>query len=187
MGWGPRLATAAVAAVGFVAPAGAAAHAITVTPSTGLSDGQVVTVTGTGFTETPAVNDWSVTECRAGVLDTPLTLSSAVDNCDVLTQPFTFVHADAQGAISTPFTVHRTITVQNAAVDCLQVACVVLVAQITTASFDGAGAPISFGPTPPRPPHCTGAERPGHGHGDRHHCHRPKPHRRHHTEREHGR
>ena len=56
------------AAPGDAAPA-AAVHAITVTPSTGLSDGQTVTVTGTGFTETPAVNDWSVTECRAGIVD----------------------------------------------------------------------------------------------------------------------
>jgi hypothetical protein len=145
---------------------------VTVTPSTGLSDGQVVQVTGTGFTETPLVNDWAVTQCRAAVLAAPLTLALALDNCDVLTQPFVFVHADAQGNISTPYTLRSTLNLGGGVVDCTVTPCVILVAQITSSSlgFDGAGAPISFGSPPPPP--CNGADRPGHGFGDRNHCHR---------------
>ena len=150
-GVGAALATVAVAAVGFAAPAGAAVHSITVTPSTGLSDGQVVQVTGSGFTETPLVNDWAVSECRADVLNAPITLLNALGSCDVATPPFVFVHADAQGNFSMAFTLHQTITVGTSPVDCSVTPCAILVAQITSSSlgFDGAGAPISFGPPPP--------------------------------------
>ena len=134
--------------------AGAAGHAITVTPSTGLIDGQTLAVAGTRFTETPSVNGWSVTECRAQILDQPITLLTALANCDVTTQPFVFAHADPAGNLSTSYTA-RTTFGASATVDCTTTPCVVLVSQIVDggAGFVGAGAPITFGgPPPPSPP-----------------------------------
>ena len=80
------------------APAGAAAvHAVTVSPSAGLSDGQTVTVSGTGFDETPAIYDWSVTQCSAAVLSSPIDLNSAINDCDGTSYPVVFTHADPAG------------------------------------------------------------------------------------------
>lgn len=130
------------------APAGAAAvHAIAVNPSTGLSDGQIVTITGTGFDETPAVNDWSVAMCEPAALDI-ITLENAIQHCDITTTPFVFTHADAAGNLSTQYAVRKTFTVEGGrTVTCGQSPndCVILVAQITTVGFTGAGVPISFG------------------------------------------
>ncbi len=132
----------------------AAVHIVTVTPSVGLSDGQTLAVSGTGFTETPSVNGWSVTECRAQILDQPITLLTALDNCDVTTQPFVFAHADSAGSLSTSY-VARTTFNASATVDCTTTPCVVFVSQIVDggAGFVGAAAPITFGgPPPPAPP-----------------------------------
>ncbi len=147
-----------VPAYGATAPGPAAVvHAVTVTPTSGLADGQTVTVAGTGFVETPALNDWAVSECRAQVLDQPITLSSALDNCDVTTAPGVFTHADAAGNLSTDYKLRSSFTLTAGGVgtvDCSVTACAIVVAQIVTESvnFVGAGAPISFGPPPPPPP-----------------------------------
>src|SRR3954447_3696758 len=104
MGWGMRkrigisLVVVAVTLGGAlvaVEPAGAAAvHTVTVTPSTRLSDGQTVTVAGTGFDETPAIYDWAVTQCSAAVLAGPITLDTAINDCDGTSFPVAFAHAD---------------------------------------------------------------------------------------------
>jgi|GEM_PF-5958025 Neocarzinostatin family. len=155
----------------FVAtPAGAAAHVVTVSPNTGLTDGQVVQVTGSGFTETPIVNDWSVAQCTGAVVGAVLTLDLALANCDATTQPFTFVHADALGNLSTTFVVHTSFTPSAGAqgpVDCTVTPCALLVSQLTNAGVIGAAAPITFGGVTT----CPRGDRPGRGYGDRHHCH----------------
>ena len=137
--------------------AGSAVHAITVTPSTGLSDGQTVVVSGTGFTEAPAVNDWSVAECRAKILDQAITLNTALDNCDVTSQPFVFVHADSAGNLSTSYTAHATFTLTTGGVgtvDCTATQCALLVAEIINGGqgFVGAAALVTFGGAPPPSP-----------------------------------
>jgi hypothetical protein len=151
-------------------PAGAAAHQVTISPSTGLSDGQLVRVTGTGFTETPIVNDWSVAQCTGAVVGAVLTLDLALASCDATTMPFTFVHADGLGNLSTTFVVHTTFTPSAGAqgsVDCNVTPCALLVSQLTDAGIVGAATPITFGATTT----CRRGNRPGHGYGDRHHCH----------------
>jgi Neocarzinostatin family len=135
-------------------PAGAAdSHAITVTPDSGLVDGQSVTVGGTGFVETPIINDWFAAECSGAILTDGVTLDNALKDCDVTTQPFVFVHADADGNLSTPLTVRKTFTTSsNIPVTCGQGAdqCAILVSQLTEGGIlRGAAAAISFGPPPP--------------------------------------
>jgi hypothetical protein len=169
---------------GGAVPAGAAGWQITVSPSTGLADGQSVGVTGTGFTEHPLtqfVVDWAIAECNSTVLNQPLDPVLFTSNCDITTTPFVFVHADAAGNVAGTFPVRSSFTTGNGtAVDCVQTQCALAVAQITDAGFVGAVAPISFGSV--TPPTCPKGERPGHGYGDRNHCHRFEGHRddRHH-------
>jgi hypothetical protein len=133
-------------------PAGAdATHTVTVTPSSGLSDGQTVTVSGTGFTETPVVNDWSVTQCSAAVLTSPVTLDTAINECNQA-QPIVFTHADFAGNVGASLVVHRTFTAGSGAgahsITCGQAPgdCAVLVSQLTTGGILTSGAAaISFG------------------------------------------
>lgn len=151
------VAVAALALAGIAVastPAGAAdGHAVTVTPATGLADGQQVTVAGTGFVETPIVNDWAVSECSNLILSEPLTLDNALHDCDATLQPFTFAHADSAGNLSTPFTVRKNFTNSSGtSVSCGQgaAACAILVGQLTEGGvFVGAATAISFGPPPP--------------------------------------
>jgi hypothetical protein len=149
------VATLALAGMAVTSTAAGAAdgHAVTVTPATGLSDGQSVTVAGTGFVETPIINDWSVAQCSGAILTDGVTLDNALKDCDVTTQPFVFVHADAQGNLSTSVNVRKSFTTSSQiAVTCGQGAdqCAILVAQLTEGGvLTGAAAPISFGPPPP--------------------------------------
>lgn len=167
------LAVVAMSGLLSAPPAGAANWQISVSPSTGLSSGQTVVVTGTGFTEHPLtqfVQDWAVAQCNSAVLTQPLDPVLVVNNCDVATTPFVFVHADAGGAVSSPFEVSTTFTpgIGGVPVDCLATQCALIIAQITDAGFVGAAAPISFASRPA----CPRGERPGHGYGDKNHCHR---------------
>jgi hypothetical protein len=152
--FGIAVVTVALAAAGLVAvaePAAAADHTVTVTPSTGLVDGQTVTVRGTGFTETPVIYDWAVTQCSAAILTAPLTLTNAVNECNQQ-EPFLFAHADAAGNLSSPLVVRTTFTAGLGGgahtVTCGQAPndCAVLVAQLTAGGdLVGAAAPVSFG------------------------------------------
>jgi Neocarzinostatin family len=142
-----------------VTPAGAAAvHTVTVTPSTGLSDGQTVTVTGTGFDETPLLPDgFAIQQCRAAILSVPIDVGVAITNCDQSTGGSAF--ADAAGNISTSLVVHTTITTGlgagTSSFTCGQAPndCAILIAQFATdgqtTQFVAAATPISFG-TPTR-------------------------------------
>jgi len=126
-------------------------HKVTVAPNTGLSDGQTVTVRGTGFVETPALNDWVVTQCSARILEAPNEINHVINECNQQ-EPAVFAHADAAGNVTSPLVVRKTFTAGLLAgahtVTCGQAPndCAVLVVQITTdGNFTGAAAPISFG------------------------------------------
>jgi hypothetical protein len=162
-----------------VEPAGAAAvHTVTVTPSTGLSDGQTVTVSGTGFDETPIIYDWAVSQCSAAILAAPTDLNTAINECNQQ-EPFLFTHADAAGNVSSTLVVHKTITVGVAngakTVTCGQAPndCAVLVAQLTGGGIlVGAAAPISFGTPTPTLGDCIRDFLGDHHHGIRYRFHR---------------
>ncbi|GHG38455.1 enediyne antibiotic chromoprotein [Streptomyces zaomyceticus] len=113
-------ATAALAtglAVAFQPAAMAAAPVVSVTPAAGLADGATVTVTGTGLTPGAV---YHVAQCEI--------VASGDYGCDPAT--VVDVAADAQGKLSTQFTVHKVFqAVKGAAgtpsgtVDCGATAC----------------------------------------------------------------
>jgi hypothetical protein len=160
-GWGARafLAGITVAAfcvlgVVFGAPALAASPSITVSPSTGLSDGQTVTVHGTGYT--PNVHTINVVECP---------VSGASQNaCDLtggdaqLLQP-----ADASGS----FTVHMPVRAKLGSVNCGVAACMIVAHEgISQTSGNNAQQILQFGPTEtgsPISPTSTAPGTPGSG------------------------
>jgi hypothetical protein len=129
------------------APAGAAPHTLTVTPSTGLSDGQTVTVTGTGYTEAPVISDWALTMCTPEILAGDLTLQHAIQVCAVGNPPFTLVPPSPDGVLTTSYTVTKEFSTNGGPVICGQAPddCVILLAQLTADGFVGAGTPVSFG------------------------------------------
>lgn len=93
-----RSATAAAAAAGalwLAAGPATAATAMSVTPSSGLSDGQSVTVSGTGY---PAGSTVHVSEC------------TTTDRCSNDSVPAT---AAADGTFSVTFTVRKTFEVYD--------------------------------------------------------------------------
>jgi len=148
---------ATIVAVGCLwagAPAGAANWQISVSPATGLTDGQTVTVTGAGFTEHPLtqfVVDWAVSQCDDAVLHQPLDPVLVVNHCEVTATPFRFAHPDAAGNVSVRYRLVTRFTpgIGGVPVDCTKVACAMVIAQITDAGFVGADTPISFAtPTP---------------------------------------
>lgn len=128
----------AVAAVGaavlaFAAPASAAAS-ITVTPSSGLSDGQTVTVKGTGFAPNTQV---LVLECPANA-----TGSNGGSVCDVNDGKIGNNSSDASGNFTTTLTVKVK---PSSSVDCTKQACVIQAHEgFNPNSGQTATAPISF-------------------------------------------
>src|SRR5882762_3496889 len=83
---------ATVAAAGFpVRPAAAAGAVVTVTPDSGLTDGQTVTVSGSGFASAVPV---TVQECN-------IVLPSRVPNCFAAVQ----LNTTSNGSFSTPYVV----------------------------------------------------------------------------------
>ncbi len=169
---GIALMVTALALGGSLAAGGSAgaadSHTITVSPSTGLTDGQTVTVSGTGFVETPLVYDWVVTQCDPAILTETISLDNALQDCDATTSPFTFVHADSAGNLSTPFTLRKSFTTSgNIAVTCGQAAndCAILVAQVVGGGFAGAAAPITFGTPVKTVPECYREFAHDHRHG----------------------
>jgi hypothetical protein len=115
--------------------------AITVTPDTGVADGQLVAVAGTGY---PRRRGVAVLLCRA---DTP-----GAEGCDLSTQ--TYVQTDAAGTFDADLVVDRYIEVDTGTIDCGQPdACVV--AGGVPPSGPGAVAPIQLDPDAPPPPGPT--------------------------------
>jgi hypothetical protein len=122
-------------------------HTVSVTPSTGLRDGQSVTVSGTGFVErVVGGGGWTVALCATSAVATPLVLQEVVNHCD-LNPPYTSVVPDPDGTFSTQLTLRKTLTTSSGQVVCGQAPhdCSVLVGGVTEHGFQGATAPISFG------------------------------------------
>ena len=110
--------------------ASAPAPALSADPSTGLTDGQKISVTGTGF---PPETTMGIVECQAGATDQ--------STCDMDTlDP---VETDGSGSLSLTEPVFRVITVGASSIDCALDACVLGAADENDASIVGDTA-ISF-------------------------------------------
>jgi hypothetical protein len=119
-----------------LAPPGTA----TVAPSTGLSDGQQLTVTGAGWE--PNINI-IVIQCKAD--GPPDGSSCAID-------ALTYAPTDGAGNFATQFTVRSSLSTQSGPVDCAAAPGTCMVAVVWSA--DPAGAvitPLSFGDDLPPP------------------------------------
>jgi hypothetical protein len=130
-----------------VAPAGAddlfvpAAAAIDATPSTDLLDGDIVTVSGTGF---PAGAAIVIVQCLAG---------AGQAGCNLSQQ--TFVTADGAGAFSSGFRVSRLMYI-GGVTDCADPgACIIGAGVPPDGSAGSAGVAIQFDPDVPLPPPPT--------------------------------
>ncbi|OAH10915.1 enediyne antibiotic chromoprotein [Streptomyces jeddahensis] len=109
------LGAAAVAALAFSAAPASAAPAVTASPSSGLADGQSVTVTGTGF---PAGAQVAVSQCRESTTCTD-TLSTATVGAD---GRFTANYSVRKQFTATDWSTGSTVTVDCAAQQCQLVA-----------------------------------------------------------------
>ncbi len=119
------------------APALGAARAIVVTPASGLSDGQSVAVTGSGFSPNASM---AATQCLAGAV--------AQASCDL--SGVSVFASDAAGAFHASLTVHASITTPTGTADCTVVGqCIVGAAEITNINTANAFAPIVFQPAAP--------------------------------------
>ena len=119
-----------------------AAPALTVSPSTGLVQGDVVTVTGTGY---PANSTIGVIQCKL--------LSSSVDDCNLST--LSYAMTDASGSFSTSYSPRRILTVAGTGIDCADAAACKLGAGDVIDQDQSADAAIRFDPAVPPPPPPT--------------------------------
>ncbi len=134
----------ALVAAGTVAKAGAASAdvaAITVTPSTGLVNGQVVTVAGTGWLPSSVV----------GVCEADPVAGGGVDDC--ADGDFVEVTTDTIGSFSTPITLKRDFAVAatGGRIDCADpsVQCIIGAAQADDVADTAIGFTITFAPGQP--------------------------------------
>jgi hypothetical protein len=125
-------------------------HTVTVTPSTGLRDGQTVAVTGTGYIEAPVLGEWAVLQCSAKVVASPFTADDVVNECSQ-NPPYGSAPPDPSGNISGSLEVRKTFvagagaTAHSVTCGAAPQDCAIVVAHFTTeADFVGAAAPISF-------------------------------------------
>ncbi len=127
------------------APASAATPMILVSPSSGLHDGQTVTVSVSGFSpNVSGVNGVNIVECPA---------SGASQSACNINGAKLLQSTDANGA----FTVQLTLKSSLGSIDCTKAACVVVAHEGTdpnsgntaqqSISFAGASAPTSSAPT----------------------------------------
>ncbi len=117
-------------------PEAQAIPTVAVTPGTGLTDGQTVEVTGSGFGPGSQV---AVGECRTG----------ATSDSDCSVAGALVATADSTGAFTTPFTVSRILTIGASTVDCSTAGSCVIAAGELPSLTTFATTPISFAPHPP--------------------------------------
>ena len=125
--------------------AGAEASATaTVSPSTGLVNGQTVTVTGAGFAANASIGGAVCNDVGDG--------ADACDTANVL-----LTTADPSGAFTVQFTVRRILHTANGTVDCASAAqvCHLGVANIQNQQAEHANIPLGFDTTAPLPPPPT--------------------------------
>ena len=112
---------------------------LTVTPNSGLLDGQPVTVAGQHFTPGAFIG---FAPCRSG--------ATGPSDCDTTHPGFT--SADGSGAFSVAFRFHRVIDVAGTTIDCsVSSACLVGAANQSDQT-EAAAAPITFNPVGAAPP-----------------------------------
>ncbi|HTT87061.1 MAG TPA: neocarzinostatin apoprotein domain-containing protein [Acidimicrobiales bacterium] len=115
-------------------------------PSTELADGQLVTVTGTGFTPNDSVG---MAECKA------VAGSTSESNCDLDTVDFAFT--DASGDFTIGYNVTRILNVNGGNVDCAVSLCLLGAADESDYSV-AASAALEFNPD--IPPELSGTVSP---------------------------
>jgi hypothetical protein len=115
---------------------------MTATPNTDLVDGDVVHVTGAGFTPSSPV---AVIQCQE---------TSGPDGSGCNTSDFQTVQTDATGAMSTDFTVDRILYLGNTTVDCATQTCRIVLAELPF-GYPNVSADIAFDPSVPPPPPPT--------------------------------
>jgi hypothetical protein len=158
-GWRARAYLAGLTAAAFCVlgvvlggPAFAASPSITVSPSTGLTNGQTVTVHGTGYTAN--VKTINVVECP---------VSGASQNACDITDAKLFQSTDASGS----FTVQMSVKSKLGTVDCAPAACMIVAHEGTDPNSGNNGEQIlHFGPTEtgsPISPTSTAPAVPGGG------------------------
>jgi hypothetical protein len=109
-------------------------------PSTGIADGQVITVTGSGFTAGATI---AVMECQTG--------TTSESGCDLST--YILTTASNSGAFSTPFIASRYLHLSGpTTVDCAVPGACFLAAANLNNFAEAASTPITFDPTAPAPP-----------------------------------
>ncbi|WIX92230.1 enediyne antibiotic chromoprotein [Amycolatopsis sp. DG1A-15b] len=121
------------------ASAAPAAPALTASPSSGLADGQVVDVSGTGYAAGSTI---VLLECDAA--------QPAGRACDKAALVATVAGAD--GALAAKLTVHKAFQAVDlstgaagATVDCATAHCVIASADTSNTGSEGAGVSITFG------------------------------------------
>ena len=125
---------ATLASAGVMAIAGCTpTPSVSVTPDTGLADGQSVTVTGSGYGANASVG---IVQCPAG--------ATSIDLCDGRTADS--FSADASGGYTRQATVYEVITDAHGTVtDCGSAAGACVIASVYVHGFQGlATAPLAF-------------------------------------------
>ncbi|HEX7134229.1 MAG TPA: DUF4214 domain-containing protein [Iamia sp.] len=133
-----------VAGLGLAPPPAAAAPALTVTPATGLLDQQVVTVTGSGFTEGEQL---VVAQCAGALpdgceLDPPVNTTAAV------------AEANPDGAVEVTLRLARVLELESGDVSCADGDCSI-VAVTRDDPTERARTAIDFEATGTAPPDLT--------------------------------
>ena len=133
----PAVLLGLIGVVALSSPAGAIGPTLTVTPNSGLTDGQVVTVAGSGFTIAPDVI--GTVECSLGAV------APYPPMCDGSTLSV-FLWNGPGSNYSTPYTVQRHITTADAgAIDCaVPNTCEILSGGAYPNTSELASAPINF-------------------------------------------
>jgi hypothetical protein len=134
-----------VLVIGGIGPIEASATtspSIQAQPSTNVADGQVISVTGAGFTPSAMI---AVIECQTG--------ATSESGCDLST--YELVSASATGSFSTPFIAERYLHLSNPSptmIDCAVSGACILVAANYANTSEAAAIPLMFDPSAPPPP-----------------------------------
>jgi len=116
---------------------------ITVTPSTGLVDGQQVAVNGTGF---PPFGTIAVLQCQVGD-------SENGENCDIAGANYPV--PDEFGDVFTPFVVKQTMPTAQGNVDCAVTPCALVAATLPSGALSAAVTLVFRSASPPTSPDTT--------------------------------
>jgi hypothetical protein len=138
------LSAVTVLVVGGVMPmeAGASSPTLQAQPSTNVADGQVISVSGSGFSPSATI---AVIECQSS--------ATSETGCDLST--YELVTASSTGSFSTPFIASRYLHLFNpgpVTVDCAVSGACILAAANYANTAEAAAIPLTFNPSAPPPP-----------------------------------